>query len=297
MFTSLQSSLPPSLKLLFGAVAAAGLVGCGGGSSTTTTATPVAATPVAATPVVTGTVPSPTSTATATLASTQTEAAALVTEAKAGLSAAASASVGAGFRGPLGVEASALPSGITQVLQCSTLGTGGSGSIDYDVPATQPAAGYTMTFTYKACAFDGYTFNGVFKMVYDRYVSPTDFGYTFDYQNFTVSGLGVTDQSFSGKTSCNIAAGNTSCYYNDGTRGWSSSMKYSAGTVNGSYAVNYGNGSVQVTYTNFGAFGGTATVTGANGSKAVITRNSASSFTVSITTATGVTASVYTVTL
>lgn len=154
-----------------------------------------------------------------------------------------------------------------------------------------------MNFTYNACSYSGYTFNGTFKLVYDRYVSPTDFTYTAEYLNFTVAGNGASSQTISGKQTCSLSAGSASCYYNDGSRGWSSTMTYSGGVVNGSYAVNYGNGSVQVTYANFGATSGTATMTGSNGSKAVITRISATSFTVSITTATGGTATSYTVTL
>lgn len=133
--------------------------------------------------------------------------------------------------------------------------------------------------------------------MYDRYVSPTDFTYTAEYVNFTVAGNGVASQTISGKQTCSLSAGSASCYYNDGSRGWSSTMTYSSGVVNGSYAVNYGNGSVQVTYANFSATSGTATMTGSNGSKAVITRTSATSFTVSITTATGGSPTSYTVTV
>lgn len=241
--------------------------------------------------------PSPTSTPTATFASNQTEAASLASEAKSGYAAASSASAGAGVKGPFGVEMAALPSGVAASVSCSLLGSGGSGSISYDIPTTALSAGYTIAYTYNACSYAGYTFNGAVTLTYDRYVSPTDFAYTATYSNFTVTGNGLSGERVSGKTSCSYTAGAVSCYYNDGTRGWSSSLTYSNNTANGSYAVNYGNGAVQVSFSSFGATGGSATITGANGSRAVITRTSATTFTVSITTATGGTATSYTVTL
>jgi hypothetical protein len=192
----------------------------------------------------------------------------------------------------------ALPQGVSATLSCSLLASGGTGTITYDISGTAVTAGTSVSFTYNACSYSGYTFNGSVSIVYDRYTSPTDMSFTISYTNFTASGPGVPSQSISGRSSCNVAAGVSSCYYNDGTRGWSSTMSYSAsGTVNGSYAVNYGNGSVQVTYVNFGATGGTATITGANGSKAVITRNSATSFTVTITPSGGGASTSYTVTI
>jgi hypothetical protein len=222
----------------------------------------------------------------------------LAAEVKAGYASAGSAAAGAGFKSPLGVELAALPQGIVATISCSTFGSGGSGSITYDISGTAVAAGTSISYTYNACSYSGYTFNGSVSLVYDRYVGPTDFAYTVTYTNFTVAGVGVGSQSVSGKSSCSFSGGTASCYYNDGSRGWSSTMSYSStGVVNGSYAVNYGNGSVQVTYANFGATGGTATITGANGSKAVVTRNSATSFTVTITPSGGGASSSYTVTL
>lgn len=232
------------------------------------------------------------------MASTQTEASSIAAEVKAGYTAAGSAAAGSGVKGPFGVELAPLPTGVSATLSCSLLGSGGTGTISYEVPSTTAiASGYTVSYTYNACSYGGYTFNGAVTLTYDRYVSPTDFAYTVSYSNFSVSGNGLANTTVSGKTSCNLTGGTASCYYNDGTRGWSSTMTYSNGTVNGTYAVNYGNGSVQVSYANFGATGGTATVTGSNGSKAVVTRTSATAFTVTITTSTGATAATYTVTL
>jgi hypothetical protein len=220
----------------------------------------------------------------------------LATEVKAGYGAAAGAAAGAGFKGPLGVELAALPTGISASLSCSLLGSGGTGTITYDIPNTTLGAGYTVTYVYNACSYGGNTFNGGFSIVYDRYVSSTDFSYTATYTNFTVSGNGFSNQAISGKTSCSYSGGTASCYYSDGARGWSSTFVYSGGVANGSYAVNYGNGTAQVNYVNFSATGGTATVTGANGSKAVITRTSATGFTVVITPSNGAAPLTYSVT-
>ena len=264
-----------TLSQLFAAVAVSSLAACGGGSSSSTpapatstspapapaatptpaptpapapaaTPTPAptpapapATTPAPAPAATPATVPSPTSTPTATLSSSQTEATNLATEAKAGLAAAANASAGNGVKTPFGVQTAALPSGVTATLQCSLLGAGGTGSITYDAP-TALATGSTFVITYNACGFAGYAYNGTVNMVFDRYASPTDFAYTVSYQNFTVSGNGLSNQTVSGKASCSYTNGAASCYYNDGTRGWSSTMTYTNGTVNGSYAVRHG---------------------------------------------------------
>jgi hypothetical protein len=246
---------------------------------------------------VAGSVPSPNAAQTASFAGSQAEANSLATEVKAGYGAAAGASVGAGFKGPLGVQFAALPNGISASLSCSLLGSGGTGTITYDIPNTTLGAGYTVTYSYNACSYSGNTFNGGFSIVYDRYVSATDFSYTATYTNFTVSGNGFTNQAINGKTNCSFSGGTANCYYNDGARGWSSTFVYSGGIANGAYGVNYGNGTAQVSYVNFSATGGTATVTGANGSKAVITRTSATGFTVVITPSNGAAPLTYSVTV
>ncbi|MEY2952444.1 MAG: hypothetical protein RLZZ401_531 [Pseudomonadota bacterium] len=296
-----------SLKLLFGTVAVASLSACGGGASlapvssapapATTPAPAPAPTPAPAPAPAAGSVPSPSGTPTTALVSTQAEATGLATEAKSGLAAAAGGSAGAGVKTPFGIETSALPTAVATTIQCSQLAAGGTGNVTVDVPSTAPAAGYTITLAYNACSFSGYSYNGTAAIVYDSYVSPTNYAASINYQNFSVSGNGLTSQAVNGKVSCTYSGTASSCYYNDGTRGWSSTMSYANGTANGSYAVNYGAGSIQVVSSNFGATGGTATITGANGSKAVITRNSATSFTVSITSSAGGAATAYTVTL
>jgi hypothetical protein len=291
------------LKLLFGAVAAAGLMGCGGGSSTTLTGTPVAATtPVASAPAVTAAVPLATAAPTAKLASTQVEATALAAEANAGLSASASASVGVALAKAFS-PAAGLPNAIIETHQCSADAAGASGTIVLDAPGVAsadaaPSVGSVLNINFNACGSPstGYI-NGAIKLTFTRYVSENDMAFTENIQNLVITGNAAGSFTVNASVSCDVASGAVTCNYNDGARGWGGSTAYAGGILNGTYAGNYGSGIVSVTYKNFGATSGTATVTGANGSKAVITRNSASSFTVSITTETGATASVYTVTL
>ncbi|MEJ2793930.1 hypothetical protein WAE56_10960 [Iodobacter sp. LRB] len=278
--------------LLIASAVSATLAACGGGGSSSTTA---ATTPASSTTTPTptpnpssGTVPAPNAAATTVLDSSQSEANKLSTEATDGLSAAQSAAAGTGVKGPLGVEIGSLPTGISSSISCSLFGSGGSGSISYDIPTTGIAAGTVLTYTYNQCNINGLaTYNGTFSLTYNRYVSPSDFSYTSKYTNFTVNGNGFTNQAINGSSTCDFSKGAMSCYYSDGTRGWSSNLTYSNGTVNGSYAVNYGTGTIQVKYTNFNATSGSCEITGANGSKALITRTSAKQFTVSITGANG----------
>jgi hypothetical protein len=218
----------------------------------------------------------------------------LAAEVKSAYAAASGAAAGSG-KTPFGIEALTLPNGVAQTISCSSLASGGTGSVSVDTPAIGIVSGYTITITYNACSFSGYTYNGTATITYDSYVSATNYTSTLAYKNFSVSGPGVPVETVNGKVTCTINGSSTSCYYNDGSRGWSSTMTYANGTANGSYAANYGNGSVQVTFNNFNATGGTATVTGANGSKAVITRTSATSFTVVITPSTGAASTTYTV--
>jgi hypothetical protein len=293
---------------IFTAVAVASLAACGGGDSApaATTPTPAATTPAVTTPAVTtpatttpavtapaattpaitapaagSLAPSPSAAATAEITNSQSTADTLKNEALNGYAAAKNASVGAGFQGPLGVESGALPSGVTGSISCSVYG--GTGSVSYDFPSTAIGAGTEIVYSYNACSFSGYTYNGVFRLKYTRYTSATDFAFTSTYENFTLTGNGLTNQSFSGSQSYDYRNGVVSSYYSDGTRGWSSTMTYTNNTANGSYSVGYGSGTVTVKYTNFGATSGTAEITGANGSKVLITRTSATGFTLKLT--------------
>jgi hypothetical protein len=274
------------LKILFIASAASVvLAACGGGGSSYSTAD--TSTPASSTTTPTpssGTVPAPNAAATTVLETSQTEANKLSTEATDGLNSAQAAAAGTGVKGPLGVEIGSLPTGISSSISCSIFGAGGSGSISYDIPTTGIAAGSVLTYTYNQCNINGLaTYNGTFSLTYNRYVSPSDFAYTSKYTNFTVNGNGFNNQAINGSSTCDFSKGAMSCYYSDGSRGWSSNLTYSNGTANGSYAVNYGTGTIQVKYTNFSATSGSCEITGANGSKALITRTSAKQFTVSIT--------------
>jgi hypothetical protein len=282
-----------SVKFTLSYLALASLVACGGGGGSAPAATATAPAPApsaapapapaatpAPAPVASGPVPSPTSTPTAALQNSQAGAETAVTEVNAGYASAQNGATGAGFKGPLGVESGALPTGISASIPCSSFG--GTGSIEYDIGNFTGGitAGTTLVYTYKNCSFSGYTYNGTFKIVYDTFVSDRDFSYTASYQNFTITGNGLSNYAFSGSQSCRYANSSISCYYSDGSRGWSSNFTYSGGSANGSYSANYSGGSVSVTYTNYSATSGTARVTGANGAYYEVRRCSATAYTV-----------------
>jgi hypothetical protein len=291
-----------SKQWIFTAVAVAALAACGGGgdsapaaiapASTTPPATapaattPAATTPATTTPAVTapaaGTLaPSPNAAATTEITNSQSTADTLKAEALNGYAAAKNAAAGAGFKGPLGIEAGALPNGVSASIPCSSFG--GTGSISYDFPSTTIGAGTEIVYSYNACSFSGYTYNGVFRIKYTRFNSANDFAFTSTYENFTITGNGLSNQSYSGSQSYDYVNGVVNAYYSDGTRGWSSNMTYANNTANGSYSVGYGSGTVTVKYTNFGATSGTAEITGSNGTKVLITRTSATGFTLKLT--------------
>jgi hypothetical protein len=265
-----------STKYALTCFALATLVACGGGGS----ATPAAAGAGGGGGGAVTLAPSPTAAPTAVLTNSAAAANDTITEVNAGLAAARNGATGAGFQGPLGIQSSALPTGVS--ISCAQFGAGGSGSIDYDVSGLTGGitSGASITYTYNNCSIGGYTYNGTFRLVYDRFVSASDFAYTSSYQNFTINGNGLTNYAFSGSQSCNYTGGAVSCYYSDGTRGWSSNFTYANGVVNGSYSANYGSGTVRVQYTNYSATSGTARVTGANGAYYEVRRCSATAYTV-----------------
>ena len=288
------NSMKTSVKYALSCLALASLVACGGGGSST---------PAAATTAGTGSTgstgggatsalaPSPGATPTAVLVNSAAAANDTIAEVNAGLAAAQNGATGAGFQGPLGVQSSALPTGVSASISCASFG-GTGGSIDYDVSGLSGGitSGASITYTYNNCAISGYTYNGTFRLTYDRYVSASDFAYTSSYQNFTINGNGLTNYAFSGSQSCNYANNTVSCYYSDGTRGWSSNFTYSNGVANGTYSSTYSGGTVRVQYTNYSATSGTARVTGANGAYYEIRRCSATAYTVTYSaTGTGVT--------
>jgi hypothetical protein len=183
-----------------------------------------------------------------------------------------------------------MPTGISQTIQCSQLGAGGSGSITFDIPdsflTTGTLQGAVISYTYNNCSYAGYTFNGAFRITYTRYASPTDFTYTASWNNFTFTGPGATSGTYSGTQTCTYSAAAVTCDYSDSTgRSWSNTVNWNASTstLNGSYTANYGSGVVTVTYENFGAVGGRAVITGSNGSRMVIERLSATRYRVTIT--------------
>jgi hypothetical protein len=283
----LEIFMQTSSRLTLSFLTVAVLAACGGGDGTTAAGTPAPAGAPAPAPAPAAAVPSPTATPTATLAGTQADGQTAIDEVKAGLSGAQGAANGVGVRAPFKPSQGAEKTSdsdllaVSQTINCNII-TGGSGSITYDIPTTTTiATGYTITYTYNNCSFGYGTYNGTYRLVYDNYVSATDYTFTSSYTNFTLSGVpGQTgSQSISGSTTCTVRASATSCYYSDGSRNWSSSVTYSNGVVNGSYAGNYGSGSVRVTYTNFGATSGTAVVEGSNG-RYTIRRCGADAFTI-----------------
>ncbi len=216
-------------------------------------------------------------------------------EAIAGYQNGKAAANGDSLRIPGGVRAGALPAGIAQTVQCSLLGTGGSGSVTFDIPDAILFSGgnfsnATLSYTFNGCTFDGVTLNGTMKISYGANWSATNFSYSATFENLTWSGLGQSG-TYSGTQRCTAVNNVVNCTYSDTTgRSWTSGTQYNSSTqtLNGTYSVNYGQGVVTVKYTNFGAVSGTCEITGANGSKVVITRNSATKYTV-VVTANGVT--------
>jgi hypothetical protein len=260
-----------SLSFLTAAIVSACGGGGGGDASPVTAPAPA---PVAAAPV-----PTPTSTPTAALAGSQADGQTAINEINAALAASQAASRGAGISAPLKQTNSASKyryrskelTAATETVNCSELAAGGTGSATLTYPDTDDiTSGYTISFNFNNCflgAGEG-TYNGTFRLVFDRYVSETDYTFTYSYINFNISNLtGLTgSQTVNGSSSCTVLGSNVSCYYNDGARAWSTSLSYNNGVVNGTYATNYGTaGSVQVTFTNYSATSGTAVMRGSNG--------------------------------
>jgi hypothetical protein len=273
-----------SMKYLIVASATALLVACGGGGTTspsTSVATP--STPVA-TAIAT---PALSATPTAVLVNNQTEANALAAEVKAGLTGAQGANGASAL--PMGVQAAALPTGVTMDLTPKCQG-GGSASLSGDITqgSTSMPVNTPLTTTFNNCALfiGGATASGSMVITFTRYTSAADAAFNINFSNFSMSGGGLPSmQTFSGAVACEYQGAVTasSCYYSDGNRSWDTGTSYTSGTAHGSYATNYGSGTVKVALSGFGTPGGTATITGANGYSAVVTYNSAISYTVVIT--------------
>jgi hypothetical protein len=246
---------------------------------------------------------------TAALAASQSKATALVTEIQQG----ATELVQAADRPtdlPAGVDT--LPTGVVETLQCSSLGTSGSGSITVNESGSSPAAGTVVSVTYDQCAFSSsgvtVTYNGSVTEEYVSYTSATDFELAVDANNFSFS----TDDGSSGTTASEKISYSYTIDVSNGvetisytaSNGGSLVITASDVVTHGSdetitqgtyvYDSSAGGGVVKAVYDNWTydsskgfAISGSVTVTGANGAKVVITA-SATNYTVVYTSASGV---------
>ena len=271
------------------AIAAACLAACGGGGD----AAPAAAAATTSTATTSDTIastPSPTGAPTTELVASQATTDDLQKEISAAYDNSESASLAKG------VSASGKgSSGLESAQAAYSYACPGGGTLDYDIPTDTASptggfkAGTTYTYTYNNCknvsTSSSYSYssvqNGKFIIKYLRYNSSSDFAYTYVYDNltndYTVNGKN-TKYTYSGGQSCDYKGGAYSCFYSDGKRGWSSSITYVNGVLNGVYATTYSGGTIRVTYKDYGPTGGTVTVEGANGTKTVMTRLSATSW-------------------
>jgi hypothetical protein len=220
------------------------------------------------------------------LKATQAEATSALAEGLAGYANGAKAAGSNTIKLPGGIQTRALPGAIAQTISCATLAAGGSGSVTFDIPTdillTGSLAGATITYTYNACTYSGFTINGNIAVRFITYALP-NYSYTINYNNVAVSGPGYSE-TLNGTVSCNVTGTTVDCNYQDTSgRSWSSGTVYNNGVLNGSYSTNYNGGVATITYNNLGPTSGTITFTGANGTSAVITRLSATRWRVSIT--------------
>jgi hypothetical protein len=260
---------------------------------------------------VTGTAPSA---ATGALKSDQATATGLVAAVNGGV--ATFKSTDALKNAPTAVQTSGLPTGIVTTINCATLATAGAnvctGSYSIDSNITGAiVSGSTMTITYNNVKYTAlasvgdFTYNGTIKLVYDRYVSPTDFAVTTTYTNLSFGGSSGT--SLNGSSTCDYKAGAATCGYNVGDAfvgnysisNSGTTTTVSSGLIRANYAgaggyvdCNYSSWSYN-SATTFTNSGGVVTVTGVNGTVAKITSNGAGKYSVDITV--GGTKTTYTV--
>jgi hypothetical protein len=256
------------------------------------------------------------STPTAPLTASQSSATALVAEIQEG----ATELVQAADRPtdlPMGVDT--LPTGVVETLQCSSLGTAGSGSITINENGgSTPAAGTNVSITYDQCTFSSagttVTYNGSVTEEYVSYASASDFELAIEANNFSFtisSGSGVATESEKITYSYTIDVSNgveTISYTasNGGSLVITASDVVTKGTdetiTQGTYVYksSAGGGVVQAIYDNWTydsstgfAISGSVTVKGSGGAQVVLTA-SATNYTVVYTSAAGVVTS-YTV--
>ncbi len=284
-------------RLFLSAVAIAALTACGGGDEIVNTAASAAAGAggaggTAATAITAETIantPSPASAPTAVLVDSQAAADDLSAEAEKGFKAGEAA---AGSKG----IASSTDTALEKLTALSNINCPSGGSISYDygtLDARGIVAGTTYNITYNDCKYgsgtSAFTYSGNYEWKYSRYTASNDFAYTFKYNNLTYTSNfsgSLKSTTLNGGQSCDYTPTKQSCFYSDGTRGWSSNVSYENGILNGSYAYNYSGGITKVTYTNYGAVGGKVVFEGKN-TKYELVRTSASAYTWTFTGADG----------
>lgn len=121
---------------------------------------------------------------------------------------------------PLGANIFRLPIGATnsQTIQCSSLGTNGSGSITVTV-TTNDATGAPVSgnFSYNACSFGSvegtFSINGTGSVQYVYFNSQSDFKFTITYNvTYSVVGNGINQSGTVNSTeTCTFSGGTQSC--------------------------------------------------------------------------------------
>jgi hypothetical protein len=284
-----------SYKFIVSTLAIAALVACGGGDGVVSTvvagasAGAASATPTAITAETIANTPAPTSAPTAVLVDSQAAADDLSAEAEKGYKAGEAA---AGSKG----IASTNEGGLEKIAAVTSTACPAGGSVEYDygnIDGRGIVAGTTYNITYKDCKYSSgtysFSYNGNYEWKYSRYTASNDFAYTFKYNNLTYAynyGGTAKTTTLNGGQSCDYTPTKQSCFYSDGTRGWSSNVSYENGVLNGSYAYTYSGGITKVTYTNYSATGGKVLFEGKN-TKYELVRTSATAYTWTYTGADG----------
>jgi len=196
--------------------------------------------------------------------------------------------------GPFGFSASAsassnasLPTGavITETLNCSDLGTSGSGTLgftmDYNSSSGKPNY---ISFSYNNCSFSdaGYTYSidGTGKMTFERYVAEDDFTFVLAYDlTYSYSGGGVQDTVTIESTEvCTIDGESIQCRYRIGDYDIASFLVESEGNLTTIHEATIESDDVTITFVGWvydsalgRATSGTVTITDADGNTAEIT--------------------------
>lgn len=199
---------------------------------------------------------------------------------------------------PFGAQIMALPIGATvnQSIACSTIGTGGSGAINYSMTYNESTGQpVSVNYTYDNCSFTSagfsYAFNGSGAMSYSNWVDQSNYSFTISY-NLTYSfvSAGYTDSGTVNSTeSCTFIAGAANCSLRIGSNDVRDVQITSQGSVTTVQTGRISNSEIDCVYSGWvydssigRATSGTVTVTAPNGDRAVITATS-TGYTVAIT--------------